>query len=112
MALFSKMSSDLKAQRDALVFACEETMDQGVDQSGSDPYLAARDELFAFDEEHGLTGEAETIMADLIRNGFMPMDADKPWSVIEIHDVVLEKLGQDLDLEDTELFGDLLQLFN
>jgi hypothetical protein len=37
---------------------------------------------------------------------------DQPWTVIDIHELVMDSLEIDLDLDDTALFGQLLLRFN
>lgn len=37
---------------------------------------------------------------------------DQKWTVIDIHELVLDALNIDLDLDDTELFGSLISYFN
>lgn len=37
---------------------------------------------------------------------------EQEWTVIDIHETVFNALALDLDLEDTEIFGVLLVLFN
>lgn len=37
---------------------------------------------------------------------------EQPWTVIDIHELALDALNIDLDLDDTELFGALLSEFN
>lgn len=68
--------------------------------------------LDAFDKEHGISFEAEIIFSNLKLKGFVLTKESQPWTVIEIHDLVDDLLNRDLDLEDIDLFGDLLFLFN
>ncbi len=37
---------------------------------------------------------------------------EQPWSVMEIHENVADALDIDLDLDDTELFAELLKFYN
>lgn len=113
MALLINLSPELQAERQALVDICAGLIETESTPLEKDPFFEARSAIDAFDDDHDLNGTAEQIMEDLVRNGFdASVEANKPWSVIEIHDLVLDTLDNDLDLEDTDLFRDLLQLFN
>lgn len=113
MALLVNLSPELQAKRKALVDTCAGLIETDFTPLEKDSFFEARAAIDAFDEDHDLNGVAEQIMEDLVRNGFdVSVEANKPWSVIEIHELVLDTLNNDLDLEDTDLFRDLLQIFN
>lgn len=56
--------------------------------------------------------KAKEILAKLAEMGEEPKVGDTPWTVIDIHDHVDNCLGIGLNIDDTDLFGELLKLFN
>lgn len=113
MALYRNLSDDLKAQRDALVAACAAHVDVNEEYpDGQDPFFEARAAVDEFDELHGLDHRAEDIMERLSKSDVNLNEGGAEWTVIDIHDLVSDALGDDLDLEDVDLFQDLLCLFN
>jgi hypothetical protein len=113
MALLRNLSPELQAQRQAMVDDCAAHIDVSTDLKVSeDPYFIYRARLDEFDDNHDLDGIAEGYFERLERAGFAKTEEDGEWTVIEIHALILDALDDDLDLEDVDLFKDLLQLFN
>lgn len=112
MALLRDLSPELQAHRQQLLNDCNANADIHFDlKSDKDPYFVTRLKLDSFDDDHKLDGRAEKLFAELVDIGYEKHDEDGEWSVMEIHALLMDALDKDMDLDDTDLFSDLLKLF-